>query len=541
MYQALYRKYRPQNFDEVSGQEQVTVTLKNEISSGRTGHAYLFTGSRGTGKTSCSKIVAKAVNCPNQQGGNPCGVCDICRGIDDGSILDVVEIDAASNNGVDDIRQLREEANFTPSVTKYRVYIIDETHMLSPAAFNALLKIMEEPPEHVIFILATTEVHKVPATILSRCQRFDFKRIKPEDIVGRLNHVCALEGITLDEEAAYLIGRLCEGAMRDALSLLDVCRSMAEHITAQVVTQAAGLAMQDCLFQVADAVLARDIPTVLQVVETMHQASIDFEKMCVQLIAHYRSLMLVKALPKPEDVALNLIGDLQKLREQAGRYSMQQILYCLTVAQDTLSRMNKTPETRAELEMAIIRMSSPEMDRTMEAVEARLDKLEKAIANLKGMAVAQQSMTAKEPVPIAHHGPQPQQPIQTEMPKQEFVKDPQPQQAEVTRFEPWPKVLEELKHTNKALNGALVEAAAYLYGDVVLIDCDNPFFLEMIRNNEYTKRSIHQAFLAAAGRDYRIGPYRQGLYKTVEAEKTDPMEEMLNQALQEGIDIKIKE
>ena len=211
MYQALYRKYRPKNFDEVVGQEHITTTLKQEIASGHIGHAYLFTGSRGTGKTSCSKIIAKAVNCPNQHDGNPCGVCNICRGIDDGSILDVTEIDAASNNGVDSIRQLREEANFTPAVTRYRVYIIDETHMLSVGAFNALLKIMEEPPEHVIFILATTEVHKIPATILSRCQRFDFRRISPSVITKQVLFVCEQEGIQIDEEAAQLIARLSEG------------------------------------------------------------------------------------------------------------------------------------------------------------------------------------------------------------------------------------------------------------------------------------------------------------------------------------------
>lgn len=209
MYQALYRKYRPKNFDDVVGQEHITVTLKQEISSGRVGHAYLFTGSRGTGKTTCSKIIAKAVNCPNQQDGNPCGVCEICKGIDDGSILDVTEIDAASNNGVDNIRQLREEANFTPAVTKYRVYIIDETHMLSVGAFNALLKIMEEPPEHVIFILATTEVHKIPATILSRCQRFDFRRIDPKVIAERVKYICQQENILIDEDAASLIGPSC--------------------------------------------------------------------------------------------------------------------------------------------------------------------------------------------------------------------------------------------------------------------------------------------------------------------------------------------
>ena len=272
MYQALYRKYRPKNFDEVVGQEHITSVLKQEIASGRIGHAYLFTGSRpGTGKTSCSKIIAKAVNCPHQQDGNPCGVCDICRGIDDGSILDVTEIDAASNNGVDNIRQLREEANFTPAVTNYRVYIIDETHMLSTGAFNALLKIMEEPPEHVIFILATTEVHKIPATILSRCQRFDFKRISPQVIAQRVIEVCQRENIDIQLPAAELIGRLAEGGdARCTFSAGCLPQQLgANHRRAGAAKR--GLAVSDSLFAIGDAVLAQDIPAVLQEIDRMLQ------------------------------------------------------------------------------------------------------------------------------------------------------------------------------------------------------------------------------------------------------------------------------
>ena len=223
MYKALYRKYRPQQFSDVVGQPQVTDTLKNELMAGRISHAYLFTGSRGTGKTTCAKILAKAVNCLDPQNGDPCGKCDVCRGLDDGSVLDVVELDAASNNGVDSIRALIEESNFTPTTAKYRVYIIDEVHMLSVSAFNALLKTLEEPPAHVIFILATTEVHKLLPTILSRCQRFDFRRIAPEDIAGRLEWVCTQENVTIDHDAAMLIAVTADGGMRDALSILDQC------------------------------------------------------------------------------------------------------------------------------------------------------------------------------------------------------------------------------------------------------------------------------------------------------------------------------
>ena len=244
MYQVLYRKYRPKNFSDVYGQDHVVSTLKNEIKEGRISHAYLFTGSRGTGKTTCAKILAKAVNCENPRDGEPCNECEVCRGLDASTIYDVVEIDAASNNGVDNIRDLREEANYTPSRGRYRVYIIDEVHMLSTGAFNALLKTLEEPPAHVIFILATTEVHKLPATILSRCQRFDFKRIQPETMAVRLKQVASLEGMTLDDDAAVLIARIADGALRDGLSILDQCGSRSKTIDSTLVSQVAGRALQ---------------------------------------------------------------------------------------------------------------------------------------------------------------------------------------------------------------------------------------------------------------------------------------------------------
>ena len=551
MYQALYRKYRPKNFDDVVGQEHITVTLKQEISSGRVGHAYLFTGSRGTGKTTCSKIIAKAVNCPNQQDGNPCGVCDICKGIDDGSILDVTEIDAASNNGVDNIRQLREEANFTPAVTKYRVYIIDETHMLSVGAFNALLKIMEEPPEHVIFILATTEVHKIPATILSRCQRFDFRRIDPKVIAERVKYVCQQENILIDEDAASLIARLAEGGMRDALSLLDVCRSNArnpedqqEHITAEHVRSSAGLAMSDCLFSIADAVLKQDVPAILKEIDTMFLNSIDFEKMCVQLISHYRGLMMAKALKSPADFVPGLSQDIQALTEQASRYSMGQILYSLTVLQDTLSRMSKTSQTRTELEMAVIKLSNPSLDRSVDAILARLSKLENQLKSGMVSIASSAVQTVQVPVekPSADTVNQTTQPVAAPevaptAPSVDIQPLPSPSKKEVSIFEEWPQVLDALRHTNNALHGALINTSAYRYKEIILIDCDNPLFLEMIRTNEYAKKSIHQALIAGSGRDWRIGPFKRDQY---EAKKDDPLEDILSTAQNLGVDISIE-
>ena len=547
MYQALYRKYRPKNFDEVVGQEHITATLKQEIASGRIGHAYLFTGSRGTGKTSCSKIIAKAVNCPNQHDGNPCGVCDICKGIDDGSVLDVTEIDAASNNGVDNIRQLREEANFTPAQVNYRVYIIDETHMLSVGAFNALLKIMEEPPEHVIFILATTEVHKIPATILSRCQRFDFRRISPAVIAARVRWVCEQEGIQIDPEAADLIARLAEGGMRDALSLLDVCRSNArtgddstERITLEHVRQSAGLAVSDSLFAVADAVLRRDVPAVLQEIDRMFENSIDFEKMCVQLIAHYRGLMMAKAVKNPQEFVSGLPQDAQRLSAQAAGYPMGQILYSLTVLQDALSRMGRTAQTRVELEMAAIKLCSPELDRSLDAILARLDRLE---AQVRSGAVVPPAGEEKAPASelqaaLTRVQEERQTPPQKRSaPAQAASQQDRPKKP-VVPFTPWPQVLEALRHINTALHGALVSTEAFLDGEIVLIDCQDPLFLEMIRSNDYAKKSLHQALQSGAGRDYRIGPFKRERYERKKAD--DPMEQILASAEKLGVDMSVE-
>lgn len=549
MYQALYRKYRPKNFDEVVGQEHITATLKQEIASGRIGHAYLFTGSRGTGKTSCSKIIAKAVNCPNQHDGNPCGVCAVCRGIDDGSVLDVTEIDAASNNGVDNIRQLREEANFTPAQVSYRVYIIDETHMLSVGAFNALLKIMEEPPEHVIFILATTEVHKIPATILSRCQRFDFRRISPSVIAARVRWVCEQEGIQIDPEAADLIASLAEGGMRDALSLLDVCRSnarsgeqdssasRAEKITLEHVRQSAGLAVSDSLFAVADAVLRRDVPAVLQEIDRMFENSIDFEKMCVQLIAHYRGLMMAKAVKNPQEFVSGLPQDAQRLSAQAAGYPMGQILYSLTVLQDALSRMGRTAQTRVELEMAAIKLCSPELDRSLEAILARLDRLEAQVRSGAVVPPAGEEKAPASELQAALTRVQKTPPQKPATPPQDASQQDRPKKP-VVPFAPWPQVLEALRHVNTALHGALVSTEAFLDGEIVLIDCQDPLFLEMIRSNDYAKKSIHQALQSGAGRDYRIGPFKRERYEMKKAD--DPMEQILASAEKLGVDMSVE-
>ena len=289
-YRALYRKWRPTRFEDVVSQQSIVTALQNQICAGRVGHAYLFTGTRGTGKTTCAKIFAKAVNCIHPNHGDPCGECEICRGVEDGSIMDVVEIDAASNNGVDNIRDLREETAYTPSLCRYKVYIIHEVHMLPQAAFNALLKIMEEPPAHIIFILATTEIHKVPATIRSRCQRYDFGRIQPSDIAKRLEYVAEQENIALTSQAAQLIGRLADGALRDALSILDTCASVSSEVDEPLVRQMAGVTDRNYLFSISGAVKNQQTVEALKEIADLRQKSVDLRRLTEELIAQIYDL-----------------------------------------------------------------------------------------------------------------------------------------------------------------------------------------------------------------------------------------------------------
>ncbi len=356
MYQALYRKWRPKVFADVVGQSHITETLMNEIMTGRHSHAYLFTGSRGTGKTTCAKIFAKAVNCQHPVNGDPCNQCDICRGIDDGSILDVVEIDAASNNSVDNIRDIRDEAKFTPVNGQYRVYIIDEVHMLSAGAFNALLKTLEEPPEHVKFVLATTEVQKLPATILSRCQRFDFKRIRPEDIAGRITYVAQQENLNLTAEAANLIARLADGALRDALSILDQCISHGRDIDEAVVNEVVGLAGKDHLFALADSILQHDSAAALNQINLLYSGSCEMDRLCNELINHFRNLMIAKAVKDPHGLIICSDQELQEYRSMAAGCSMGQILQALDVLGETMNNLRKGLNRRVEVEMAMIRL-----------------------------------------------------------------------------------------------------------------------------------------------------------------------------------------
>ena len=359
MYRALYRKWRPQRFEDVVAQRGIVTALRNQVASGRVGHAYLFTGVRGTGKTTCAKIFAKAVNCLHPKDGDPCGECEICKGIDNGSILDVVEMDAASNNGVDDIRDLRDETAYTPSACHYKVYIIDEVHMLSTAAFNAMLKTLEEPPAHVIFILATTEIQKVPATILSRCQRYDFTRIGPEDIAQRVEYIAGQEGLELTTDGAELISRLADGAMRDALSILDTCAGVTAKIDADVVRRMAGVTDRSYLFRISDALEAQDGAAALAQLAALRQQSVDVKRLTEELIAHYRALMLA-ALPGGQSLLSGVSPEEEaQYLEKGPQLGQREAVRAIRTLGNALEHMTRGSDQRIELELALFTLSEP--------------------------------------------------------------------------------------------------------------------------------------------------------------------------------------
>ncbi len=379
----------------------------NEISTGRLSHAYLFTGSRGTGKTTCAKILAKAVNCLNPQNGSPCNECRICKGIDDGSVLDVTEIDAASNNSVDNIRDLRDEVNFTPATAKYRVYIIDEVHMLSTGAFNALLKTLEEPPEHVLFILATTEVQKLPATILSRCQRFDFRRIPPEDIAARLMTVAENENLQLSNDAALLIARVSDGALRDALSILDQCAGYNEPITVTTVGNAAGLLGKDYLFEISDAILNQDSSAVLNIIDRLHSSSCDMERLMSELVNHFRNIMMAKTTRNPEKFIVSTPDELKRYKANAEKMTYGTILHIMETLCREASQLKYSSHQRAQTETTLIRLCQPALSTDNAAVVRRIDELEAQLMILKaqGLTVTTEDVpkhtpVKEEPVPV---------------------------------------------------------------------------------------------------------------------------------------------
>ena len=523
MYQALYRKWRPAVFEDVVGQSAIVSALKNQVATGRVGHAYLFTGTRGTGKTTCARIFAKAVNCTNPHDGDPCGECAICRGVDEGSILDVIEIDAASNNGVDSIRDLRDETAYTPSLCRNKVYIIDEVHMLSTAAFNALLKTMEEPPSHVIFILATTEIHKVPATILSRCQRYDFGRIRPEDIAARVRYVAGQEGLELDEDAAMLIARLADGALRDALSILDTCAGMSKQIDQDLVRRMAGVTDRSYLFAISDAITEKDPSRALAEVARLRQQSVDLRRLCEELISHYRNLMLA-AMPGGKALLTGVSGEEEVLYlQKCGQVPLGKAVQAIRSLGSALEKMSRGTDPRIELELALFSLteetaaparpaaSAPAAQPATQPFAAPAASAQPFIHSTPP-APAAKPAAAAEQAPAAKSTEAPAQPAQTwaaDVPFAPVAKRgaPQAPAGEPQLFPQWGKVLEELEKNKESMLFAYLEhSKAYFDGRRVLIDAGNTF-RDFIRVNKEAQQLIKQTIQNCVGVRCGIGPY----------------------------------
>ena len=570
MYRALYRKWRPQRFADVVGQTAIVTALQNQISAGRIGHAYLFTGTRGTGKTTCAKIFAKAVNCLDTSSPDPCGECEICKGIDSGSVMDIIEMDAASNNGVDDIRDLRDEVAYLPSVCKYKVYIIDEVHMLSTAAFNALLKTMEEPPEHVIFILATTEVQKVPVTILSRCQRYDFTRITADDIAGRLLYVAGQEKIELDENAAQLIGRLADGAMRDALSILDTCAGVDNHVDEALVRRMAGVTDRGYLFEISDAIAAGDSVTALEKIAELRQQSVDMRRLCMELAGHYRNLMLC-ALPGGTLLLTGISPEEEAAYTQRRDFPQREAIRAVNAFGSALEKMSRGTDQRIELELAIFSLTQPETAATPVIIQQPAPP---APAAPQAFASAPRAYTAVPPVqaapsvvppvvqpqsvpaaapddvppPIDDDPPflQPElkpAPQQTPAPVPPAPAAPAPRKAEPPRqagpLEPfafWPAVLADLEENDAMLISFLRGTRAYCDGKRVLFECSDAF-RDYIRNNREVSKRLKETIYRVSRTKYSIGPYEEP--KTDDTTAAVSLDETLHTMQALGVDLKI--
>ena len=537
MYKALYRKYRPLTFDDVVAQPHITQTLLNQLVNNKTAHAYLFTGSRGTGKTTCARIFAKAINCEHPINGNPCLKCDICRDADEGALSDIIEIDAASNNGIDDVRDLREGALYTPERCKYKVYIIDEVHMLSKDAFNALLKIMEEPPPHVKFILATTEIHKVLPTILSRCQRFDFHRIQPADIKKRLLYVAEKENIQLDDTAAELIAKTADGGMRDALSLLDQCIAFSEDVTEEVVANAAGIAGREYLFEIIDAVIGHDPSKAIAVIQKLYELSKDMQKLCDELIAQFRNIMMTKTVPQNTELLACMPGEIELIKKYAEALTIDDIFDKLNLLQDCNLRLSRVAAKRVEIEMCMIKLCSALVSSNAaidnSEIYAKIDMLEQKIA--QGIPAAPAPSYSR---PTEVHRTTPAAPLnaasKTEQPQQQtdFAKlNP----ADFKPVEQWAEILEAFAVSCPPVSGSLAGSYALENQGYMLICTENSFFMNLLRNKENAAK-LKESIRKITGKTYQIrAKCTAKAENEAAAGGNDPLQAILKKAEENGI------
>ena len=533
---ALYRKYRPARFADVVGQDNITSALKNQLIAGKLGHAYIFTGVRGTGKTTLAKILAKAANCPNLVDGEPCCECDICRGIDNGSILDVTEIDAASNNRVDDVRDILEEVSYMPAMCRMRVYIVDEVHMLTTAAFNALLKTLEEPPQHVLFILATTEIQKVPATILSRCQRFDLKRISEEQITERLMQVAKLEDIDLTEGAAALIARLADGALRDALSLLDTSASLGEKVDEEVVQRLTGVTDRSYLFKLSDAVRKSDTLACMESLQQLYDNGIESGRLLNELIRHYRNLLMVRG---GKVTLRDCSNEMQQRYEfESGLYSEKELLYNLSVLSDAADKMSRSLDREITLELAVLKLAEKGQTLSVKSREAKEIAPMKPTVQNERETSSKSDIKATEIIPDAEGVPEESSAEQNEISSgdsdqmQFLLPEEQPSES----FDGWNDILEVVKQRNRTLGSLLSKSIAHFDGTHVLIE-GSDIAMAFIRDNKDSNQVLKDAIFEITGRRYPIGPWKK---KEQPVESNDDMKNLIELAQANGITIERK-
>ena len=483
MHQALYRKWRPVDFDSVCGQDHITSILKYEVANNKTTHAYLFCGSRGTGKTTCAKILSKAVNCEHPVNGNPCNACPSCLSVDAGTATDVYEMDAASNNGIDNIRDIRDEVLYTPSELKNRVYIIDEVHMLSPSAFNALLKTLEEPPENVIFILATTETQKIPATILSRCQKFDFRRIPTKTIADRLMYIASEEGFSVDEDAAFLIAKLAQGGMRDAISMLELCSGEHDRITVDVVIATTGINSRGSVVQTINAICDKNYEALLDQINTLHVSSLDITVFWNDLLSYYRDMFVVKNTRSPKNYLDVTEGEFEELKTLSSRFTNAVISSHISQLEDCFTAMQKpNASKRICAEMALIRMCDNKLTATTEALAERISALEDKLASGSFTQTAQAPQPTAAATPKATAAaPKTETSATTAQAEAGEVKYADKTEKKVLKqLNSWPEIIKKYSKTDVSTSSFLGMSYAYRDGSAIVIRVPGTFTYDII-------------------------------------------------------------
>lgn len=535
-YEALYRKWRPQTFDDIVAQPHITRTLKNQIMREKTAHAYLFVGSRGTGKTTCARIFAKAVNCLHPKDGNPCLECENCRDAEKGALTDIIEIDGASNNGVGEVRSLRDNAAYMPVRCKYKVYVIDEAHMITTEAFNALLKMIEEPPPYVKFVLATTEIHKVPATILSRCQRFDFRRILPEDIAARIQYIASHESFTVSDAAAHRIAMLSDGGLRDALSLLDQCAAVSDTIESETVEEAVGVAGTESVYTVLHAVAARDAAAALSVIDKLYRQSKDMTRFADEISQQLRNVMLLKSAPDAPELISAMPQELDALKSLSEEYTTGGVLNALNAVRQCCDRMTRAGNRRMELEMTLIRLCVDLQTQTPTAqaggdtavLTDRIARLEAQLSELVRNGVpanfrAGAAQTAHRPEP--------------KIPARELQVEGKPDTSQSTPVRNWAEVLERFHALNPAVSGLLQDSEAYALEDkqILLLIVRNRLFKQLFTRRDAA--ALEQAALQVLGKQYSIR------FKTVEpqGEQQSPVDTLMQRAQEMQVPVGTRE